>query len=85
MILRLLQKHTLPIGVLAAAALVLYFVIAAWGQSLGMDPEFRSGFLSWSDRIWKGLTAILAVLLARDSDGDGIPDVLDADAPQDRR
>ena len=63
------------VGILVAIVVVLA-ALAAWGHLLGMSPEALRWVQGAAGAIGAAFMAMLPSIL-RDSDGDGIPDILE--------
>ncbi len=71
------QRFQVLLGILTMAAGAIAVIVWGFGDTLGIDPKFKSVLAEGAGMLFVALQSILTPILARDSDNDGTPDILE--------
>ena len=78
--LTVLDRYKWPLAVIVSVALGSWAALEIAVLGLELDPstvETLTMIRGWAGRVGAGFGALLTMVLARDSNNDGVPDVLE--------
>ncbi len=74
-----LEKLKWPLTAIVVVTGLVWFGVVALGDTLGVPAETQEAVTAAFSTAWKAALTLLAPIVARDANGNAIPDILEGD------